>query len=331
MPTRNVELVDDGVIVTYRFPQIRQQECPSFPQASYWKIPGFPLNDVEGEPAVPFHWDTFAVPEGATASVEVIDSAFVDVEGEIAPAYPPILSSDTLRRKRTTITPVNPFEGWLPRQSVLMSGLQHYRTQPILRVATLPVKYNYINRTVRQYSMLKYKIKFTASDGNKLRGRVSPTNKTRISCSDHFLDNIALNYKREKTNLKTRLAAPAMRDNLTSEEDTRTYKIITTYDFQDAVEEFAKWKRTQGFDVTVYYRTKGNWTVNDVKTAVGTNANTAPDFLLIVGDIDFVPNTYHSYYDGGYIHYYSDFDYACYIMYNDYVANFPYGRIPQDH
>ena len=48
IPYRDVEIVDDGVIVTYRFNGAIQQQDPLYPEAKFWKIPGFGQNSIAG-------------------------------------------------------------------------------------------------------------------------------------------------------------------------------------------------------------------------------------------------------------------------------------------
>ena len=92
-PTRDVEATDDGIIVTYHFNGGQQQDDPLHPESKFWKIPGFPLNDVATQPAFPFHWDTFVIPDDCEVSVELIDSTYSDIPFTMAPAYPPLLMS----------------------------------------------------------------------------------------------------------------------------------------------------------------------------------------------------------------------------------------------
>lgn len=96
IPTRYVEATDNGIIVTYHFSGGIQQDDPLHPGAKFWQIPGFALNDVAGQPAFPFHGDTFVTPDDCEVNVDLLDSTFTDIPFTMAPAYPPLLMSDTI-------------------------------------------------------------------------------------------------------------------------------------------------------------------------------------------------------------------------------------------
>lgn len=319
MPIRNVELVDDGVIVTYRFPQIRQQECPSFPQSSYWKIPGFPLNDVEGEPAVPFHWDTFAVPEGATASVEVIDSAFVDVEGSVVPnpkrTFESISDNNCLSNYSFSgdIFPCNIIEA---------SNIRQFRNSKVLRVRTSPVQYNKSEHIVRLYKKIKYKVMFT--------GTLSKTKKE----DDKNTKRLGLHYKIFQNSILNPTSSSSIANGISERNTTNylidnpTYLIITTDSLLDPILSFAEWKKMKGFNVII--ESRNQWTNTDsVKSIIERHYMLNDlEYVLFVGDDYFVP-TYHKSTMNNYIHnapFLSDFDYRC--ISNDDLPDVFLGRIP---
>ena len=141
VPSRTVETVDDGVIVTYRFSGGIQQADPSHEGAKFWKIPGFSLNSIPAQPCLPYHWDTFAVPDGADVSVAVIDSAYSDTSFVLAPAYPPRRMSDT---DSTYVVPdIAPYDGFLPRSLTQTGSIQVYRGQRLVDVCILPIQYDH--------------------------------------------------------------------------------------------------------------------------------------------------------------------------------------------
>lgn len=286
-PTRDVEATDDGIIVTYRFNGGQQQDDPLHPGAKFWKIPGFPLNDVAGQPAFPFHWDTFAVPDDCEAAVEIIDSTYTDIQFTLAPAYPPLWESDTIGYNHDNVPEISPYTGLMPSSAVRKAHIQYYRGQGLVRVATLPVQYNMQQHSLRTFSMLKYKLNFTRN-GNKVRGRdyVSARNDHRISLSDPFLENATLNYSlsqngrkniRRRTRSQSNNAPDAVPDN-------RDYLIISTPAFAEAANKLAEWKRTKGFRTHVVLQNV--WTVNSVKSQIMdlyNNAGVNLYYVLFIG------------------------------------------------
>ncbi len=295
-PSCDVEITDDGIIVTYQFHGGLHQEDPLHPGAKFWKIPGFGMNDVASEPAFPFHWDTFAIPDNVEVNVEVIDSASSDTLFTLAPAYPPLLMSDTIGYTPERVPAIAPYNGWFPNCAVKKGNIQNYRGQGIINVVTLPVQYDYYTQTVRSFSMIKYMVSFS-SNGRRVKGRdyVSETADNNISITDHFLENTTLNYSLSNNGRKNIQRRENDRSGLSSQLDNRSYLIITTDDFLDAVNEFAEWKRTKGFNVLIESKQQGEWTPSDIKELIEYRydqmKNSYPIYyLLIVGDIEYVPS-----------------------------------------
>ena len=329
-PTRDVEATDDGIIVTYRFHGGFHQEDPLHPGAKFWKILGFALNDVAGQPAFPFHWDTFAVPDDCEVSLTLIDSAYTDTLFTLAPAYPPLLMSDTIGYTPDRVPSIVAYSGLYPNCSVLKGENQNYRGQELARVATMPVQYNYNTHTVRSFSMIKYMVSFT-KNGSQVRGRDYASSSSNISISDHFLENTTLNYSFANNNRQNLVRQNGDRSENTAQLDNRSYLIITTDNFLDAVNEFAEWKRTKGFVVTIISRSQDGWTDLSVKSIVDeAYRNLHNRYLLLVGDADFIPSNTLSFQQDEYLtaYYPSDFPYSCVNGLFDFTPDILIGRIP---
>ena len=85
-PQRTLQRTDDGITVAYTFAGNAPSACNDGDGGCVWRIDGFGLRDAPGGYATPFRVDAFAVPEGCTAVVETVDSAFVDYDCRLAPA-----------------------------------------------------------------------------------------------------------------------------------------------------------------------------------------------------------------------------------------------------
>mgnify|MGYP002623828397 CR=1 FL=1 len=247
-PSRDVEITDDGIIVTYQFHGGFHQEDPLHPGAKSWKIPGFGMNDVASEPAFPFHWDTFAIPDNVEVSVEVIDSVFSDTLFTLAPAYPPLLMSDTIGYTPERAPAIAPYNGFFPRNTTIKSDIYYYRGQGLIKVATMPVQYNCATQTVRSFSMIKYMVSFT-SDGRQVKGRdySSATSASKISISDHFLENTTLNYYYSNNSRKNIAAKSSRLSDNYAVPDNRDYLIVYPSKYQTACKKLEDWKRKKGF------------------------------------------------------------------------------------
>ena len=290
IPFRDIEATDSGIVVTYTFCGGIHQPDPLHDGAKSWKIPGFGMNDNAGEPGFPFRWDTFIVPDNAEVHVTLLDSAYIDTLFTIAPAYPPLLNSDTIGYTPDRVPAINPRMGFYPNTSVKKGDIQSYRGQGLVRVATLPVQYNCQTGIVRAFSRIKYLVSFTEKNTrSKIMGRkyVSESADSRISFSDNFLDNTTLNYKLSTNGRKN--IHKRSGENQT-QPDNRDYLIISTPKYAEAVNRFAEWKRTKGFRTHVLLR--NDWTVTSVKTSIMELYNTEGVnlyYLLIVGGLNDVP------------------------------------------
>lgn len=330
-PTRDVEATDDGIIVTYRFNGGLQQDDPLHPGAKFWKIPGFALNDVAGQPAFPFHWDTFVIPDDCEVNVELIDSTYSDIPFTMAPAYPPLLMSDTIGYTTGRVPNITNYSGWMPRSAVMKGDLLNYRGQGLVKVAVTPSQYR-CNHTLRAFSMIQYKVSFTRN-GARVRGRdyVSNSADSNISLTDHFLENTTLNYalsQNGRQNVRRRNAGT--RTESEAQPDNRGYLIITTDNFLDAVNEFAEWKRTKGFTVIIISRTNGEWTSASVNSIIAeAYRNIHNRYLLLVGDADYIPSNPMSFQlnESNTYYFSTDFPYTCPDGQFDFVPDILAGRI----
>ena len=250
-PTRDVEATDDGIIVTYHFNGGQEQADPLHPGAKFWKIPGFALNDIAGQPATLSHYDKFAIPNGANAELELLKCEFTDTSFVLAPAIPPTIISDS--ESEISVPQVHPYTGFFPNRVVNKGSIQNYRGQKMIDVSVAPIQYDMEHGVMRRHRTLQYKLRFTTDNGTKVRGFVSweDTHCNRISLTDNFVRNTALNYDCiediNKTKRTVRTSEPAIKDN-------RAYLIITTDSLRQAAERFAEWKRTKGMNVFIESR-----------------------------------------------------------------------------
>lgn len=93
-PTRDVEVTDEAITVTYNFNGATIQQDPIYEDSKFWKIYGFGLNETAGEPAIPYRNDVFALGKNTSFSVDVIDSVYTDSAFTLSPARPVLNNSD---------------------------------------------------------------------------------------------------------------------------------------------------------------------------------------------------------------------------------------------
>ena len=278
IPYRNMEAVEDGMIVTYHFKGASIFSNPIFPNTYFWKIPNFGINDVEGEPAIPFRWDMFTIPPNMNFEVELLDSVYNDTLLSLSPAMSPVIGKETNSTQSKGITP---YQGFFPQETLLFDDLQYYDGYNLLKICVQPVKYDFEHKIVRYFSCLKYKVRYITDNQKE-----SITNT--INDINPILENVSLNYQvlpsvKEAKSLRSTVSSAFLETN-------RHLLIISTPLFADAVNRFAKWKRTKGW--TVHIEMNNSWTIDSVKSTVQnvyTTTNHSLKYLLIVGDENFVP------------------------------------------
>ena len=322
VPYRNVETTDDGVIVTYRFRGGIYQQDPLYPNAKYWKIPGFGLNEESGKPSTLSRWDSFAIPNGANVSVEVLECEYTDTAFVLAPARHALFNNDTIGYTLDNVPPITAYAGFYPTDIIEMSGITNYRGQDIQRIEVHPIQYSHTNGIVRNYSLIKYRINFDRTNSRS----INPSN-VKIGPTDPIINNMVLN---PTDIIKPQPVTRAYTDG-GAIEDNRDYLIVSVPKYEGAVNNFAEWKRKMGYRVHVvmeenYGRTYLKSIIQDLYNQDGVNL----DYLLIVGEDYDVPASYNGEKENGEETYYYKTDLYYGFTRNDGVDSFKIsrGRIP---
>lgn len=307
-PQRTVQRTDDGITVAYMFTGNAPSACNAGDGGCVWRIEGFGLRDAPGGYATPFRVDAFAVPEGCTAVVETVDSAFVDYDCRLAPARR-IPEKGTAAEGVVKEGGQNASQGgFFPRNVAAAAGRGSvYRGREICNVVVNPVQYDAAARTARAYTRITYRVRFVPKAGARAAGDV-PATKPVILPADNMLGNITMNGASAKAgDMEVKATGVAAGD------DTRDYLIISVDKYAEAVDRFAEWKELLGF--RVHKVLKGSWNSDAVKAEVekAYAENPALYYLLIVGDHDDVPGQYMEHHadDGDFSVHYTDLYYGC--------------------
>lgn len=307
-PQRTVQRTDDGITVAYTFTGNGPSACNARDGGCVWRIEGFGLRDAPGGYATPFRVDAFAVPEGCTAVVETVDSAFVDYDCRLAPARR-IPEKGTAAEGVVKEGGQNASQGgFFPRNVAAAAGrVDVYRGREICNVVVNPVQYDAAANKARAYSKITYKVRFVPKAGARAMAG-APAAKPVILPADNMLGNITMNGASAKAgDMAVKATGVAAGD------DTRDYLIISVDKYAEAVDRFAEWKELLGF--RVHKVLKGSWNSDAVKAEVekAYAENPALYYLLIVGDHDDVPGQYMEHHadDGDFSVHYTDLYYGC--------------------
>lgn len=307
-PQRTVQRTDDGITVAYMFTGNVPSACNAGDGGCVWRIEGFGLRDAPGGYATPFRVDAFAVPEGCTAVVETVDSAFVDYDCRLAPARR-IPEKGTAAEGVVKEGGKNASQGGFYPRKVAVAAWRGsvYRGREICNVVVNPVQYDAAANKARAYTRITYKVRFVPKAGARAMAG-APATKPVILPADNMLGNITMNGASAKAgDMAVKATGVAAGD------DTRDYLIISVDKYAEAVDRFAEWKELLGF--RVHKVLKGSWNSDAVKAEVekAYAENPALYYLLIVGDHDDVPGQYMEHHadDGDFSVHYTDLYYGC--------------------
>lgn len=310
VPTRDIEKFENGYKVTYTFGKALIQPDNLFSGTMFWKMEGFGLNQIPGEPSTLTRNDLIAIPFGHKAKVEVIDSTYYDYDYELTPARQPLLNSNNEIYSKENVPTIKPYDGFKPTTVASLSGIQYYRGNGICLAKVSPIQYNYKTKTVRAYTSITYKVSFAPDKDN---AEISRKTLKYLSYEDNFLSNNVIGGGLEKAN--------GTKAGNTAQADVQDYLILSTNKYATAANRFAEWKRLMGFNVHVILR--DDWTSDSLKSAVSDAYSNMPAlyFLLIIGDHDDVP-AQSSFLKKTHV---TDFFYRC--MDNDYTPEIYSGRL----
>lgn len=319
---RDIKEESDGITVTYTFPDFALTPNQYFPNTYNWIIPGFGLNEAQGFPGVPFHKDTFTIPEGYHATISLIDSQFKTIDNiNLAPANPVIFDGDTT----IILSEMKDVKDYFPSEVIGINHEEQYRGINLIDATITPLRYCVHDKKAQVFSLIKYKIEFIPNNESYTNQK-----KSCISGSDgteRIISNIINNWK-QKDPFNELLSASS---NLLPITEDR-YLIITSDQYSNCIDEFVDWKQTLGYMVFVESRPRGQWTVHDVEETVRQYLEIYDiKYLLIVGNTQDVPAQSVSItYNNDTKYGISDYQYSL-PQEGTYLSQIMNGRIPVDN
>jgi hypothetical protein len=320
-PIRNI--IDNGVEgiqVSYHFDALsvnnKLHKSEVYQQLS---IPNFSHIQEVGKPAMPAHIDLIAIPEGADYELVIShDVAMVKKGFKIYPALQAARDTEGAPEPSFEINDdfystnqLYPLEPVIIKEIVTIKGLRYALVQ------ISPVQYNPATGHIFLHQNLNFELKFKSA--NRF-----------IDCRKHseqamkILSNYPLNGQSIQKEAKDYFAGANGILNTTG--NGKNYIIITHSNFQAAADSLAMWKRQMGYTVEVV--SANSWTTTQVNNAVHTrydNWSPKPDYLVIIGDHQFVPAKMLTNSNGD--QFGTDLYYVCMDGTGDYVPDMAKGRI----
>ncbi|MDP8223367.1 MAG: C25 family cysteine peptidase [Candidatus Lernaella stagnicola] len=234
-----------------------------------------------GDPAVPVFSQLIAIPEGATPEVQVTVGKARTVEDvNCAPAQAPAADCYGVDEPEFALNDdIYNSNSYFPGRFYDIEGPFVIRGLQMMMLRVYPVQVNPVQARARLYPDLRVEVEFHGTKGKFFGDRRGRAFKS--------LYNLAAN----------RMAfinepAPA----LTGKSPTGAeFVILTAPDFADAAADLAEWKVLQGYDTEVYTTDETGTSVAAIKAWVQNAYDTwdpAPEFILFLGDAEFISPTY---------------------------------------
>lgn len=335
--TKTIVPTTKGYEVTYKFHKALVMPDELIPETDVWYLEGFSVNNVPTEPAYPYACDSFSIPSGYSASVNILTEDWYTVESNIASGRAPQLLSDTTKITANNNLPLKIKQGWFPTFTTANRGINAYKDIDILNIDVIPMQFDTSLGKARICKTLKYEVVFNESTAipndsasSPLLNGVIETEYTEYE-DDAYLSMTTLNWdlehKKSDGSMKAATGVTAL-----SAYSSTPYLIITTSSYKNSVTEFADWKRTLGFNVIV--ATAPSWTPQSIKNEITRVKNLYPklSYLLIVGNNAQVPAESVTI-EGMYFPVLTDLQYALTAKRKvdssyDFIPDIKYGRIP---
>ena len=304
IPERVIQYVSDGIIVTYNFNHMDIVSNTYYKDDNYIEIAGFAQNHEEFKPSLPQRWDSFIIPIGKNAYVDIIDSSYVDYIINVSPSIP--LYTEYESDFIIESAQIHQYTGYWPIKSI-SSTFREYRGYNIIDVKICPIKYNMTRSIARICKKLSYKITWTEN--------LTFIKKREVNCD--ILKSAVINHSQ-------------IGGNSRSNELTENYLIITTPLFTSAAVKFAEWKKTVGFRTHLEIRqTWDSLSVMNYVRSVYNNPDMNLNYLLIIGDDDNVPSRHDKQWiNDRWFYFPTDFYYSCMGDSTDLESDIYLGRIP---
>jgi len=269
-----------GVEVVFSIPELTIADMEIDGEAMQLiHIPGIFLPGEAGAPDLPGSGRYIALPQGATANYEIIDSNIeVYHDLNIAPAPPIPIDSDNSPLVYNKDNAIYSVDALYPESPVMLSEQTKMRGVDVAILGVCPFQYNPVTKELLVYRDIRIRVSFTGGNGHfgedRLRGRYW----------DPILQQNLLNYQSlPEVNFNRQQA---------TDEDNCEYLIIVPDDpaYIAWADSIKQWRTRQGIITGITTLTEiGGSTTTDISNYL-INAyytwNIPPEAVLILSDLE---------------------------------------------
>ncbi|MFC2103243.1 C25 family cysteine peptidase [Bacteroidota bacterium] len=278
----------DEVVINYSITQfdIKGIEINGITMSSI-HLPAVFLPNDEGAPDLPGTSRFIALPQGATATYQILDSRTVVIENiEIAPAFRiPTGNDDSplVYAKKEAIYSKNEF---YPEQPVQLSKETQVRGVDVVQLGITPFQYNPVTKELIIYRDVKVRVTFSGGDSHFGEDRL------RSRWFDPIISNLVINYN----------SLPPINYNNSSDSQTEDFEYLiicpddpTFLAWADSIKNF---RTLQGIRTGIVTTTEaGGNNAATIESYINNAYNTwtiPPVAILFLGDYGTSGNTVHS-------------------------------------
>jgi hypothetical protein len=316
----NVIAGNQSLVINYSISELNIESVVNS-NGDFFKIsiPGHNPSSDPGKPEMPVLSRMISVPENCTVDIKISDI----VSEKIIPSsknfkgllYPrqPGTTKDFQKQRAGFVIDNTEYskQGIIKSDTVKVEYIGKVRNKQLATIQISPVRYNPYTNELNVIKSMRVEVIFTASNNSaavSLKGSSLLFNQS--------VDNGVLNYN------------PS--DVVTGYSDQPVRMIIITDTaFKKNLAPFYTWKTQKGYKLTVLYKgaTLAGNTFTQLKDTLtkiynsSTDTNPAPEYLLIIGDVNRIPR-----YEGA--SNYTDMYYGEFDGNDDYIPEMYIGRLP---
>lgn len=310
-----------NLVIDYSIPEINLEKITN-EEGDFYRlsIPGHGHSSDQGKPEVPVYSKLISIPEGNDYRIKITDVRSAKlrpsskrIRGILYPAQESEVKRQVPGRNRFSIDrSAYAKKGIIPSDTVRMEQLGRLRGNNLANLNIFPVRYNPGSNNIEIITSMKIEVIFSGDGASKAVARTGYQESVMFNES---MTKGILNYNKELIPAFTNKPAGMI--------------ILADTAFRKGLKPFIEWKTQKGFRITTIYRGSALSTYTQIRDTLlkiynsATEDNPAPDYLLIVGDVNHIP-----YYGAGGSGNVTDMYYGEFDGNSDYIPELFIGRLP---
>ncbi len=281
----NIEITSsdmEGILIDAAFPYVDITEIAA--DGETWhrlSVPGCVRSSVPGSPAVPAVTRLVAVPDRCRISVSIVDAQYERLDGVVVEPAPPVTLRDAVRAAAPEPDPaVYGTDGLYPAAHLSADTPAILRDYRVVPITIHPVLVNPVTGTGRALVSAAIAVEFLPGPGVNI---IETPERGKSRAFSRIYESLIMN--------------PCTEDEQDEWDVSSCLLVIVHDNFYSSILPYAAWKWEKGLPVVVTKTSEisPNPSANDIENYIQNAYDTwdpAPDYVLLVGDDDYVPVHY---------------------------------------